>query len=793
MENCLIYVPTVGTRQIHYVIRGYYYRDYFIKRNFRCGILSIIDIRGGIHFSVSLKLTALEYLDIDNVYCLIDKLLICVECDMITLNVVNLNSYRDILMDQTFLYSYQKHDLDWMRLVEENVDNGLYIASRRAKGYIAVSYRSNEFVFDKNSICSDLKVYGGCYINQVGLGKSLVILTLIVCTLNQVKRSDYEDILDICNYKYKRGVQMKKYCNNSVVNGSLFCRKHSKNLFSECRRYIRRGSKVIDFYINETSEFIESNATIIMCPSHLCYQWSTEYRKFFDINQARILILITMENVNNLTVEEIGGADIIIMSYSLVLKLELNTLPKHVRPTWNTSYVNFGWFWFKRIVYDEYHEALLFTSGQRERLKSFNAHYIWNVSGTPFPKMYESYMWSLDLLTRVDAQPYLHFLDKELIRFLFRKNTKESVNVEIDGIKVTEIIKWLEFSRAERNLYSSYMAENIGSVKRKLLQLCCHPDLMEKTFSLLKECVTLEEVSNKLLNHNMIELGVLKDRVEEYTSQLYINLDKDVLANVRRRLTDAKTKYMAKERLVNYLEMSIQNLYRDKDGECSICLSEYDSKIVILNCGHIFCKECYRLAAEQNKRCPICKQTSTNSVVYLDKSNLDLGCKKPLSKLDELVDRLRSTKIANIIWYIKESLKENDKCIIFSQWDYLLHKMGELLLENGIKCVFCEGTVFQRTRNIQIFIKDYSTRVILLSSKNAASGINLVEANKVILIEPVYGNKEYKENIEDQAIGRVNRIGQKNDVEVARFLIKDTVEEDIHMGRLYINLNEVDE
>ena len=72
----------------------------------------------------------------------------------------------------------------------------------------------------------------------------------------------------------------------------------------------------------------------------------------------------------------------------------------------------------------------------------------------------------------------------------------------------------------------------------------------------------------------------------------------------------------------------------------------------------------------------------------------------------------------------------------------------------------------------------------MLSSKNAASGINLTEANKIVLIEPVYGTDQYRQSIEAQAIGRADRIGQKRPIDVYRFIIKDTVEEKIVNGTL---------
>jgi SNF2 family DNA or RNA helicase len=54
-----------------------------------------------------------------------------------------------------------------------------------------------------------------------------------------------------------------------------------------------------------------------------------------------------------------------------------------------------------------------------------------------------------------------------------------------------------------------------------------------------------------------------------------------------------------------------------------------------------------------------------------------------------------------------------------------------------------------------------------------------MSANKIILLEPIYGNKEYRTNIENQAIGRSDRIGQNKPIDVYKFIIKDTIEEDI--------------
>ena len=63
---------------------------------------------------------------------------------------------------------------------------------------------------------------------------------------------------------------------------------------------------------------------------------------------------------------------------------------------------------------------------------------------------------------------------------------------------------------------------------------------------------------------------------------------------------------------------------------------------------------------------------------------------------------------------------------------------------------------------------------MLMSLKAGGVGLNLTEADSVILLDDWWNPA-----VEDQAIARAHRIGQKNNVLVLRLVCKDTIEEKI--------------
>jgi SNF2 family DNA or RNA helicase len=76
-------------------------------------------------------------------------------------------------------------------------------------------------------------------------------------------------------------------------------------------------------------------------------------------------------------------------------------------------------------------------------------------------------------------------------------------------------------------------------------------------------------------------------------------------------------------------------------------------------------------------------------------------------------------------------------------------------------------------------------KIIMLSSESTVSGSNLNNAEEVIFLDPVYGDKQHRINTEKQAIGRVIRLGNIHKIiKIVRVLIKDSIEEEIYKSNV---------
>jgi len=220
------------------------------------------------------------------------------------------------------------------------------------------------------------------------------------------------------------------------------------------------------------------------------------------------------------------------------------------------------------------------------------------------------------------------------------------------------------------------------------------------------------------------------------------------------------------------------------DLECVICHDVLDHP-VMTPCGHWFCCECITtwLESDAGRRgCPYCRGTFKKEDLAEPEAPLQLAllpadaeaqaakdeeaAKPPmvLSKLKALVEDLRQIQLRD----------PSVKCLIFSQFTTSIDWLKEGLTTAGFGYRTITGSMpqKQRAKAIDAFQSDPPTTVFLLSMRSGAVGINLTAANVVYMLEPCLDP-----SLEEQAIGRVHRMGQTRPVTVKRLLVADSVEE----------------
>jgi SNF2 family DNA or RNA helicase len=131
----------------------------------------------------------------------------------------------------------------------------------------------------------------------------------------------------------------------------------------------------------------------------------------------------------------------------------------------------------------------------------------------------------------------------------------------------------------------------------------------------------------------------------------------------------------------------------------------------------------------------------------------------------------QSAKLEQLAADLAEVAESGRKAIVFSQWVEPLEWLARVLADLGP--VQYHGKIPARDRHTLLdrFRKDPSKHVILMSYGTGSVGLNLQFTNYVFLFD-----RWWNPAVEDQAINRAHRIGQRNPVFVTRFITPDTIE-----------------
>lgn len=124
---------------------------------------------------------------------------------------------------------------------------------------------------------------------------------------------------------------------------------------------------------------------------------------------------------------------------------------------------------------------------------------------------------------------------------------------------------------------------------------------------------------------------------------------------------------------------------------------------------------------------------------------------------------------------MKECLEMDRRIIIYSQFLKMQEHIVEVAKELDEKgALWLHGSSINRDEIVSSFQSEDGPRIIVVSLKAGGTGITLTKADTVIFADPWWNPA-----VEDQAVDRAHRIGQKKTVHVIRLIAEDSIEGEV--------------
>ncbi|KAJ1088340.1 hypothetical protein NDU88_001497 [Pleurodeles waltl] len=513
-----------------------------------------------------------------------------------------------------------------------------------------------------------------------------------------------------------------------------------------------KGKTSPQLLINISSE-AKPRTTLIICPLSVLSNWIEQFENHVRLDVTlNILVYYGADRVRDPSV--LSKQDVVLTTYS-VLSFEYGNRA-------DSTLHQVKWL---RVVLDEGHTIRNPNAQQTKAALHLQAQRRWVLTGTPIQNSLKD-LWSL--LSFFKLKP---FTDREwwhrtiqrpvtmgdagglrrlqsLIKTITLRRTKTS---KVKGKPVLELpdrkvfVQHITLSDEERQIYDSVKNEGKAAIGRyfnegtvlthyadvlallvRLRQLCCHPHLVTNTSS------------------PSVPSG---DSTPEELRESLVTKMKFVLSS-------------------------------GSDEECAICLDSLNFP-VITHCAHIFCKPCICQVIHREQphaKCPLCRNN-------LSLENL-VEC--PIEELDqdtgEKTERewISSSKVDALMHALINVRKKDPKTksVIVSQFTSFLSLIETPLRESGFLFTRLDGSMTQKKRveAIRSFQskEPNSPSVMLLSMKAGGVGLNLTAASRVFLVDPAWNPAA-----EEQCFDRCHRLGQTEDVIITKFIVKNSVEENM--------------
>jgi DNA repair protein RAD5 len=562
-----------------------------------------------------------------------------------------------------------------------------------------------------------------------------------------------------------------------------------------------------DISAKQSSLEYASRTTLVVAPMSLLAQWESEAGKASRSGSLKAVVYYGNDRSVDLK-RQFGRSSnsvtpsVIITSYGVVLS-EFNQVA-----TSNRSRSAHGGLFslnYFRVILDEAHFIKNRQSKTAKACYEIAARHRWTLTGTPIVNRLEDLFslvkflrvepwsnfsyWRTFITVPFESSDFVRALNvvQTVLEPLVLRRTKDMKTP--DGTALvplpprTMYVDKIELSREERAVYDCIYAraqrtfrenEDAGTVMKsfttifaqilRLRQSCCHPILTR-----IKEIADQEaqefaiaDEANGLADDMDLEMLLERFNVEE--------TDQDA------------NKYGAH---------ALQQIQDGADAECPICSEEPMNEQAVTGCWHSACKEClinyieYERDRGEVPRCFNCREpVNIRDVFEVVRHDHTSPMKVPRDdggppKFPVSLRRVNceaSSKIASLIGHLKRLRREDPtlKSVVFTQFTSFMDNIEPALERDKIRYLRFDGKMSQKDRAAVLtqFTEYPKAMVLLISLRAGGVGLNLTCAQRVFMMDPWWSFA-----VEAQAIDRVHRMGQENEVIVHRFIVENSIEE----------------
>ena len=557
--------------------------------------------------------------------------------------------------------------------------------------------------------------------------------------------------------------------------------------------------------------------TLVIAPMSLLSQWQSEAYKASKEGTMKVALYYGNEKSDNL--QALCGAgnascapDVVITSYGIVLSEFSSIAAKHGNKSFHNGLFSLKFF---RIILDEAHHIKNRASKTARACYELSAEHRWVLTGTPIVNRLEDLFslvrflgvdpwnnfsfWRTFITVPFESGDFVRALDvvQTVLEPLAMRRTKDMktpdgqplVPLPAKRVHIVEI----ELSKTERDIYDYIygkakrtFAQNVeqGTVMKafttifaqimRLRQSCCHPILVRN-----KDIVADEELAGAAAD----AAAGLADDMDLETLIEYFSASMDESSALNQ----------------TFGAHALQEIRDEADKECPLCFEEPMNEQIVTGCWHSACRECllnymkHQTDKAEVPRCFNCREPLNardlfEVVRHEDGDDYDSiphhhhhhhpppPPSSPRISLQRLGANASSAKVVALLSDLRALRKEhpNVKSVVFSQFTSFLSLIEPILTRANIRFLRLDGTMAQKARAAVLhkFAEARGFTVLLLSLRAGGVGLNLTSASRVFMMDPWWSFA-----VEAQAIDRVHRMGQEDEVVVRRFVVKASVEE----------------